>query len=144
MATYQYDPMRVVASWGEILLTGFADGSMISVEYDEDAVTKTVGSQGDGTFTVNANRGGRATFNLLQGSPVNDLLSAACASNRPRGAALVTRTFTLVDLNGTTLVTMPISVIAKVAGTEFAKDQSPRSWVIDTTEMVMHTGGSTV
>jgi len=121
---------------------GFADGTFINVEFDEDSVAKTVGAQGAVTATMNAHRGGKATFTILQGSPTNDLLSALAASSRPSNAALIVRPLFIKDLNGTTLVSAAEAWVLKVPNTEFGKEVASREWVIDIARLQMHTGGA--
>ncbi len=139
---FTYDPDQIVAIWNGIPLQGFQDGTMIAVEYDEDGVTKTVGGQGAVTATINANRAGKFTFTLVQGAPVNDLLSAACAQNRAPGAALVVGPILVKDLNGTTLCSAAEAWVTKVAKTEFGKEVAAREWVLDCAKLVMNTGGA--
>jgi hypothetical protein len=139
---FQYDPERVVCMFRGIPISGFMDGTMIAVEYDEDAVMKTVGGQGAVTATVNANRSGKFTFTLVQGSPTNDLLSELCAALRAPGAALLTGPILVKDLNGTTLCSAAEAWVTKIAKTEFAKEITGREWVIDCAKLVMNTGGS--
>lgn len=138
----QYNPKAIIVTWGEFLIQGFADGSIVRVEYDEDAVTKTVGAQGDVTATINHNRGGKGTCNIKQGAPINDFLSLNAASNRPREAALVVKPFMVKDLFGTTLCIAPQAWIMKVATSEFSKEHTPREWIWDFGDLKMNTGGS--
>ncbi len=139
---FQYDPEQVICMFRGVPIQGFMDGTMIKCEYDEDAVMKTVGGQGAVTATVNANRSGKFTFTLVQGSPTNDLLSALAASNRAPGAALLTGPILVKDLNGTTLCSAAEAWITKVAASEFAKEVTGREWVLDCAKLVMLTGGA--
>lgn len=142
MNLFPYNPKSIICTWGENLIQGFADGSMVVVEYDEDAVTKTAGTQGDVTATINQNRAGKATFNIKQGAALNDVLSRACAQNQPRLSRLIVKPLTIKDLFGTTLCIAPQAWVEKVAKTEFAKDHTPREWVIAFGELKMLTGGA--
>lgn len=138
---FQYDPIRVTATWGGIPVQGYADGTFIMIEYDEDAVVKTVGSQGTVTATINGNRAATATLTLVQGSLTNSLFSPLVASARPRGAALVVRPFMLKDLNGETVALASEAWIQKMAPAEYGKDASNREWTIAMAELTMFNGG---
>lgn len=129
----QYNPKLVAANWNLIPFDGAMDGEFYTLEYDEDAVTKHVGSQGDVTAVVNANAGASFTAILIPGSPTNNKLSALVANAR-RGT-LPTGVFTLKDLNGTTLITAKDAWIKKWPKLGYAKDLSPREWVIDLAEV---------
>lgn len=142
-AFYQYDPERVIVTWSPVgFIQGFMDGTFIKVEFDEDGVMKTVGGQGAVTATINANRAGKFTFTLVQGSPINDLLSAVAAQNRAPGAALITGAILVKDLNGTTLCSAAEAWVTKVAASEFGKEVTAREWQIDCAKLLMNTGGS--
>lgn len=139
---YQYVPERIVAQLGGIPLKGFADGTMITVAFDEDAVTKTAGGQGTITATVNGNRSGRVTFSLVQGSTTNDELCAIAASVRPRGAPLIVLPFILEDLNGTSFASGDSAWVVKVPDNAFSKEAGAREWMIDIAELQVNVGGA--
>lgn len=139
----QYNPKSIIVNLGEILMQGFAKGSMVKVEYDEDAVKKTVGAQGDVTATISQNRAGKATLRFKQVSPVNDQLSAIAASNRPRESPLLIKPFQVLDLGGSTIAIAPFAWVLKVAESEFGEEEGEREWVIDFAELKMKTGGAT-
>lgn len=80
MGTPTYDPQQVTTTWAGILFQGEMDGEMITVEFDEDAVTLHKGAKGFTTYTLNASSSAIATVMLNQLSPTNKLLSAAVAS----------------------------------------------------------------
>lgn len=138
---YQYDPMRVACTWAGIPLQGFMDSTFITVEFDEDAVVKTVGSQGTVTATVNGNRAAKATITLVQGALTNSLLTPFAASARQRGAALIVKPFLLKDLNGDTICSAPETWIMKLPNVEYSKDAVGREWVFDIAELTMFNGG---
>ena len=142
MALFVYDPERILVAWNGVIIQGFMDGTMVSAEHEEDAVTRTVGGQGQATATINANRCGSVTFTLVQGSPVNDILSNLAASNRAPGSALIVGPLLIKDLQGTTLVSAAEAWIKKVAKTEYAKEATGREWTLDTSLLALHTGGA--
>src|ERR1041384_5085291 len=67
---------KVSAVFGGILVDGLADGEAITVEFNEDAFTLTVGIDGKAVRNRMANRSGRITLNLIGSSATNDALSA--------------------------------------------------------------------
>lgn len=59
-----YDPMKVTVVVGGIVITGFADSSVVVIARNEDIVATTVGVQGDVAYSENANQSGTITMSL--------------------------------------------------------------------------------
>ena len=59
-----YDPKKVSVSIDGTSITGFATDSMIVLTQNEDAVTPTVGCQGDTAYSDNANDSGNVALSL--------------------------------------------------------------------------------
>jgi hypothetical protein len=139
-----YNPLNVITTWGPLSLAGFAGDDIIAIEFDEDAITKTVGGQGEWVWVVNANRGGKAKFSILQNAPINAQLSALAVSTRPKRAPLVIMPFMMTDLGGTTLALGPQAVIQKVPPITRKKGHSALEWVLDIGEWTtLVNGGQT-
>lgn len=148
MATRKYNPKKITATFSgtigdrdfAIQFLGFMDGTFIMAEMDEDQVTKHVGSQGDASFVLNANKGAAVTITLVQGSPTNDeltnLIPDADNNYMPTGV------LTFKDLNGTTEVIATDAVIKKTAKIEFGKELTGREWVFDCASATLKVGGS--
>lgn len=133
----KYNPKKINAGWTPttaagvptaIAFLGYMDGTFIDVEYAEDAVTPHVGSQGDVSLVLNANRMAVVTITLVQGSPTNELLSKFVPNAKTN--SLPTGPFAMADLNGTTLVSGKDAFIRKTAKVEFGKSITGRQWVI--------------
>mgnify|MGYP001599523074 CR=1 FL=1 len=148
MALRKYNPKKVTGSFkGKIgdrdfavQFVGFMDGTFVMAEFDEDQVTKHVGSQGDASFVLNANTGAAVTITLVQGSPSNDLLSDLVPDSSKNFMPVGVLTFE--DLNGTTKIKGPETVIKKTAKVEFGKELTGREWVFDIAEADIHVGGA--
>lgn len=132
----KYNPKKINSGWTPntaagiptaIPFLGYMDGTFIEVEYAEDAVTTHVGSQGDVSLVLNANRMATVTVTLVQGSPTNELLSKFVPSAKRN--SLPTGPFSLTDLNGTTIVSGKDAFIRKTAKVEFGKTITGRQWV---------------
>jgi hypothetical protein len=146
MATRKYNPKKITGSYKgsigarqfAIQFVGFMDGTFLTADYDEDAVTKHVGSQGDATFVLNANRGASVTLMLVQGSPTNDQLSDLVPNAKlnymPVGV------LTIKDLNGTTEFESADAVIKRRAKVEFGKEVTGREWVFDCGDADIYVG----
>ncbi len=134
------DPGSIVMTFKGVNITGVMDGTFCEVERAEDAVTMHVGAQGEVTRVMSRNKTGSVTFNIVQSSVTNQLLSAiAAADEKDRsgvGPLLIT------DLNGTTVYKATEAWIRKLPKGEHAKDATGRSWVIDCAKLLMNVGGS--
>lgn len=146
----KYNPKKINAGWSPtitggstkaVAFLGFMDGTFIEIEYAEDAVTTHVGSQGDVSVVLNANRMATVTITLIQGSPTNETLSKLVPDARRN--SLPTGAFSLKDLNGTTLVSGKDAFIRKTAKIEFGKNITGRQWVfvIPEAEIFVGQGG---
>jgi hypothetical protein len=135
-----YDPAAIVFSIGGKLITGFMDGTPITVEWDEDTWTEKVGIDGEFARARNRTQKGRITFSLLQTSASNDVLSAMVdadeAAGVPAGMAQ------LQDLLGTTLVGGDESYLLKRANVQLGKEIQGREWVLVVPRLIGNVGGT--
>lgn len=148
MAVFKYNPKRLTGSWKgsvngrdfSVLFTGYMDGSKVTAEYDEDAVTKHTGDDGDVSLVLNCNRGASISVSLVQGSPNNRQLS----NLTPNGLQdyLPIGSLQFDDLNGSTHIKAVEAWIKKSAKIEFAKTITGRLWVFDTGEAQLDVGGA--
>ena len=140
LATYDPDDCTLVA-FG-IPISGYADGTFISVEFNEDSFSLTVGADGDACRAKTSNKSARMTITLLQSSASNDLLSAVHASDilTPSGDGI--GPFMLKDNSGRTLCAAEKAWIVKPPTTAFSREVESREWVLETDAMISHVGGN--
>lgn len=141
MSTKTYDPDKVIVTFLGIPMSGYADGTFISVERNEDAFALTVGADGETARTRNQNRSGTITLTLMQSSSSNDTLSAAAAADELTGLGI--GALAIKDAFGTTLCIAPNAWIKKMPTTEFGKELANREWVFETDYVQMIVGGTT-
>lgn len=134
----KYNPKKINGGWSNIPFLGYMDGTFVEIEFAEDAVTTHVGSQGDVSVVLNANRMATVTVTLIQGSPTNEALSKLVPDARAN--RLPTAPFSLKDLNGTTLVSGKDAFIRKTAKIEFGKSITGRQWVFVIPEAEINVG----
>lgn len=136
----QYDPKDISAIFAGINIQGFADGTYINVERNEDAFSLAVGAQGEGTRVKNNNKSGRITFTLQQSSPSNAELDALATadelSNSGTGPLLVR------DNGGNDLHKGEVAWIVKKPVAAYAKELSNREWIIETDNLQSFSRGS--
>ena len=140
MAVKVYDPKNVSVIVGGKILSGFADGTFIKAERNEQAYTLKVGVDGEGARAKNNNKSGKLTFTLMQTSSSNDVMSAyAAADELGNGGAVPVL---IKDHNGSSVVTALTAWVQKLPDLEDAKEISMRTWVMETDELIMFIGGN--
>ena len=135
-----YDPSSIVASFAGVPLSGFADGTFVSVERSNDSFTLMVGAGGEAARSRSRNSSGKVTFTLMGTGVVNDLLSAVWRADELSATGV--GSFILKDLNGTTLCAANNAWIVKPPKIEFGKEISTREWVIECESVYMKAGGT--
>lgn len=137
----QYDPSQVTIIFGSII-SGYADGSFLSVERNEDSYTLQMGTDGEGTRSKSNNRSGRATFTLMQSSDSNDALSALhlLDESTPNGDGVLP--LLIKDLEGRTIYEAEKAWIVKSPTSEFDREATSREWIIETHELTQFIGGN--
>lgn len=144
LGTYLPDEVTLVACG--IPISGFAEGTFITVEYNEDAFTLANGSDGESTRTRTGNNSGTIAFVLMQSAQVNGLLAALHTIDKTTpGGDGIAPSF-IKDNSGTllnqTLVAAEKSWIRKMANVEFANEQTGREWTIESNDLLVAVGGN--
>lgn len=76
MANVQvFDPMKVMVIWGGVVLTGYAEGSIVSCEKSEESSNAKVGALGEVTQMINSDNTGKITISLATNSPSLGMLT---------------------------------------------------------------------
>ena len=137
---YQYDPGRHIFTFLGTPIVGYAPGTFIEVERNEDAMTLEVGTDGHGVRTRNSNKSGVFRLTLQQGSPSNDVLMAAAQADELTGTG-VGPSF-MKDASGRSTALAPNSWVRKPAAMGFAKEHGSRVWEIETDNLDLFVGGN--
>ncbi len=140
MALSTYDPAQVAVIVNGFTMGGFADGTFVLVERDEDAWSLTVGTDGEATRSKSNNRSGTITITLLNSSDSNTVLDGFANSDEVSNAGVVT--VFIKDNSGTTLATAEQAWVQRKASTEFAREATEREWVLRTGELILSPGGN--
>lgn len=140
MSVRTFDPGQVIVSVGGVPMSGYADGTFLSVDRDEQMFTKVVGADGTTTRVKSNNRSGTMTLTLKQSSPSNDVLSAFAALDESVNAGVVP--ILVKDLSGTTIFFSATGWIQKYPTAEFAKEISNREWIFDLADIDVFVGGN--
>jgi len=140
MAVRTFDPKSVIVSIGGVPLSGFADGTFLTIDRDENAFTKVTGADGTSTRVKSNNRSGSMTLTLKQSSPSNDILSGFAALDEISNSGVVP--ILIKDLSGNSLYFSATGWIQKYPTSEFSKDISNRAWVLDLVDVDIFVGSN--
>lgn len=135
-----YDPKQVSVIFAGKIISGFADGTFVKAERNEQTWNLKVGVDGEGARAKSNNKSGKVEITLLQSSQSNDDLSALAAldelSNNGVGAVVV------IDKSGRTVCAAATGWVQKPAPVEDGKEIQNRVWVIETDELDIFVGGN--
>lgn len=137
-----YDPAQMEASLGGKLIQGFAEGSMIEVEFASDDYETKVGTKGDVGVARIYNPVATVKLRLMQTSASNDDLSDLRADSRAASATGFASAFSLRDASGTTVI-RGTAFIQKRPTTSFSNTIETREWTLTLIESDSYIGGNT-
>lgn len=142
MQTKTYSPDLVLAIFGPNRIQGFADGTFVKVERNEDSFKVLVGADGEVTRTRSLNRSGRVTFTLLQTSESNLYLAALVAADELTSNGTGVLPLMIKDRNGNSLHAASEAWVLKPAAGEYGKEVGTREWVIECGDLKTFEGGN--
>lgn len=103
MATV-YDPKKVTVIYDGMVITGFADDSMIEAEKNEDNITPYVGVLGEVSIAINADNTGTVTMSLANTSPFIKILAEKARANTVAPLSIIDMNENGVNVGGTEAV----------------------------------------
>lgn len=119
--TYDTEDVNVIVNG--TILTGFADGTFVNVERDEESFTPYIGAKGEVSRAKNANKMGKITITLAQDSPSNSYLNRLANSSNTFPTSVVDQNFGSTSGGNDCWIEKP-------TGTEYGKEISSREWIV--------------
>lgn len=138
MAISTFDPKQLIITWGEFRISGFAPGTFVNVERNEDSFTLTVGSDGEGARARSNDNSGRVTLTLLQTSLSNQQLSQALFQDELTCGGV--RPLLIRNIKGTDLYQAETSWLMKPSSAGYSSEIEPREWVLESDNLRMNVG----
>ena len=140
MAVRTYDPQQVVITVDGTAIGGYADGTFISIEREEESFSKVVGADGAAARSKATNRSARITLTLMQTSPSNEFLSMLLARDERNNSGV----FAVIvkDNSGSSRFFSATGWIAGLPTVEYGKEISNREWLIDVTDVDYNVAGN--
>lgn len=134
-----FDPKAVSLIVGGHIVGGFADGTFVSVERNNDSYSRVGGADGEQTRARSNDKSGRFTFTLLQSSTSNSVLQGFQIADEVGNSGQVP--VMVKDGNGSELVVAAAAWVVKPANVEHGKEVSNREWVLETGNVDFFGGG---
>ncbi len=136
MALKTLDPKEYITIVGGQIMQGFAEGTHVKIEYNEDAVVFSPDTQGSGTRTLSRNKSGRVTLTLQQTSPSNAVLDAFHTAQELAGGGLFP--FLFKDGSGNDIAIALTMWSVKRPSAEYSNELLTREWILETDNLEMH------
>jgi hypothetical protein len=136
----QYDPKQVAIIIGGKVMSGFADGTFVTIKRAEKAFNLKIGVDGEGTRSKSNNKSGMIEIVLMQSSASNDDLSALTAADELSNLGAVP--CLVNDKSGRTLASCLTGWVQKYPDAGFAKEVETRTWIIETDNLALFIGGN--
>lgn len=140
MGVKTYDPKQMSIVIGGKQASGFADGTFLNVELDEDAFGLTVGADGEGMRAKSNNKSATITLTLLPTSDYNRHLSELAQADEDSNSGAVP--LLIKDGSGFDIHAAETVWIQKKAAAEYSREGSPREWVLRTDSLQSFLGGN--
>lgn len=134
-----YDPKLVVLTVGGVPISGYADGTFISVERSNDMFTKVAGADGIVSRAKSNDKSGTITVTLAQTSSSNDILSAYAKQDELSNTGV--KTVNCKDVSGRSTFFTATAWVRRLPGSEFGKEITNREWVLDCDSLEILVGG---
>lgn len=136
-----YDPSEVSFTFRNVRVSGFAEGTFIEVERDEDGFTATAGSLGDVTRTRNLNIMGTITVTLMAQAVSNSYLESIASEDAQFGTGFGAAQ--AVDHNSEgSEVHATYAWVRKLPKWERGKESGPVVWVFHCADLEIRNNGN--
>lgn len=139
MATKTFDPNQLTMIFGTSIMTGYADGTMLSIDMDEQRYNTEVDANGNSIRYKINNNNATITLTLNQGSPSNDVLSLFVNLDRQSDTGVFP--ISIKDNRGSTLISSVGAYVEKTPTITFGTTGNNREWVIKATDVGFFAGG---
>jgi len=140
MAAPTYAPREISITVAGTIITGYAEGTFVTVERTSDAFSMKAGADGLISRTHSADRSGTIVLTLKQTSPSNDLLSALQKADELTLNAKFP--VSVRDSNGTSLHVAGDAWVMKVAQAEYSNEETDREWTIGCSDLESFVGSN--
>jgi len=125
-----YDPRKVLVSIGPHVVTGYSDGTFVSIEANGDGVTKKVGCDGEVVRSLDPDNTAKLTVTVQQQSPTVPYCQKLYDKDKATGDGIFP--VLVKDTKGGLIFSAAQAWVVKAPNREFGKESADREIVIDT------------
>jgi len=126
--TRSYNLEDVYLTVNSVLITEYADGDAITIEYDEDDTVENQGTHGSVMVAERPNNIASLTFTVKQGSPVNGFLWNL--RRQKRGQVAFSFPIMCNDNRGEALISAAQAWIKKPPSLAYGTEPGDREWTM--------------
>ena len=137
-----YELRNITCIFGGILIDGYGADDAVTVAFDVEAFTKTVGVDGLAVRNKMHDRTGTITITLSYASATNDQLSGVYQADQLASTGAGVGPFTLRDRGGRTLFEAPYAWICDTPDLNFNSEAGSRVWMLHFQSGTMFAGGA--
>jgi hypothetical protein len=141
MALRTYDAKKVIITIGSHTVTGYAEGSFITIEPEGDGTVAQAGADGEVARSLSNNPLVTVNITLQQTSPSNDALSELLRRDKASGGGGVVP-LQVRDLRGTSLFAASQAWVTNWPSAEYGAELNDREWPIMAVMTDMNVGGN--
>jgi hypothetical protein len=135
-----YNPKKTITTFLGVPLTGYADGTFVTVDKAADAYSLTIGGDGEGARAQSADESGTVKVVLLQTSASNDFLANALRKDKLTGVGY--GPLMVKDVSGRSIALAAEAWVQKEATVEFGKEIVGREWTLASANLDHYVGGN--
>lgn len=128
MSVQTYNPKKVTCSLGNHMVTGYAEDSMITVEYAGDGTNVVSGADGEVVRSIDPSELYNVTITVQQTSPTNAFLQKKYEQDRANGNGMFP--VNIVDVLGNEKFAAQTAWVAKPATFTRGRTNNNRQWSI--------------
>lgn len=136
--TATFNINNLTCTLGAFQISGFYD-DIVTIKYDEPTITSKQGCDGEVGRAINKKKLATATFQILQTSGTNDLLTVNYLAMRETGLTLP---FILKDSSGSTLIESSSAWIEDMAEIGLGGEIKAKEWVVKLANANIYNGGN--
>ncbi len=124
-----YDPKKVLISFGSHSVSGYSDGTFVSIEASGDGISKKVGCDGEIVRSIDPNSSAKISLTVLQTSPTVAFCQQNYDRDRETGEGLLP--LVVKDLKGGLIFSTESAWVIKPPTREYGKESADRTIEID-------------
>jgi hypothetical protein len=137
MGLWTFNPKDLNVMLGVLRIEGWADGSFLTIAYNSDQVSLTVGADGFATRVISPDMSAKITFRLQPAAPANIGLNALQTADRATGKGVPPLAITLRTTTPPCSFLSPGAWIVKDPGQQFSKGAVDfKEWILETHELL--------